>query len=82
MTSNASRQSADALRDVLESEGFEVETERIDRDDLGLNLGEGLVATTDLAPGEPVGDGDTVVLYVSTGGHDHDDDSGDDDDDD
>jgi ABC-2 type transport system ATP-binding protein len=57
-------------------------------DELGLDLGEGLVATTDPAPGEPVGNGDTVVLYVSTGGDDDDDDdvddddSGDDDDDD
>jgi eukaryotic-like serine/threonine-protein kinase len=82
MPRNASGLSANALRDVLESEGLEVEIEKIDPDDLGLDLDEDLVATTDPPPGEAVGNGDTIVLYVSTGGDDDDDNDHDDNDDD
>jgi hypothetical protein len=81
MPSDARGQSADSLREVLEAEGFEVEVEWIDPNDLGLDLSEGLVARTDPAPGEPVDDGDTVFLFASTGNDVNDDDDDDDDDD-
>ena len=74
---------ADAVRAALEDKGFEVEIQGVDPADLVLDLGEGLIATTDPAPGDPVDDGDSIVLYVSTGGgDDDDDDDGDSDDDD
>jgi len=62
--------SQEAVTNVLDDWGVEYSIQTVSAEDYGLDLAEGRIVATRPAPGEQVGAGEVVTLFVSDGGED------------